>query len=211
VNHTLQYKFQKGEVLVYDKEVTLLLQEPDGKKLGGKTSEEMIQQISEDHSGSWTILLKMKTLHSEGPLCEAIPQDLRERSVIMRMDYRGSLLDLGQSGPPPQVPAFPMEAVHEGQSWLATAPSPDGATPMEIHYHLERFEETEDDLIAHLVTVSQAAQPDQGYTSETQGSVQFSIRHGHQVGSTTVVQLTFEDGRVTHSVVELLLRSRTSG
>jgi hypothetical protein len=210
VKHRIEYKFALGDVLSYQKEVTLLLQEPDGKQFKGIMTEEMIQEVIEDHGGWWTVALKMKTLTSSGSLCADIPEELIHRSTIMQMDLRGSLLDTGQGGPqPPRVPAFPLEEVGAGQSWLATAQGPDDSEPLEIQFFLERFEENEDETVAHLVTLAKSENPKEDYVSETQGTVAFSVTHGHQVSSTSVVKLTWGNGRVSHTVIELKLTSRT--
>jgi hypothetical protein len=208
VPHLIRYKFSQGDVLTYDQEVTLLLEEPDGSKFDGVTKEESVQTVIEDHDGWWSIQLTLTRLSSSGPLCGEIPEQLQNRSTVMRMDSRGSLLDIGSGGPPPRVPGFPIEAVSPGQSWVATATGPDGGEPMEIEFYLERIEQRGDEEVAHLVTLAKSAHPD-GYTSETQGTVAFSLTHGHQISSTTVVKLTWENGRVSHSVLELKLRSRS--
>jgi hypothetical protein len=209
VPHEIRYKFGKGDVLTYDQEVTLLLEEPDGSKYDGILKEESIQSVIQDHDGWWEILLTLTRLESSGPLCGELPEPLKQRSTTMRMDARGSLLDIGTGAPAPRVPAFPLDAVSPGQSWLASAPSPDGGEPLSIEYYYERLEQIGDEEIAHLVTLARSASSE-GYSSEIQGTIAFSLTHGHQASSTTVVKLTWENGRVSHSVVELKLRNRTN-
>jgi hypothetical protein len=210
VSHLIRYKFRQGDVLTYEQETTLLLEEPDGAKYDGTTREKSVQSVTEDHDGWWTILLSITRLSSSGPLCENIPEQLCDRNVVMKMDSRGSLLDIGSGGPPPRVPAFPIEGVSPGQGWLATAATPDGGEPMGIEFYLERVDQVDGDEVAHLVTLANSTHPD-GYTSQIQGTVAFSLTQGHQVSSTTVTKLVWQNGRVSHSVLELRLQSRTAG
>lgn len=208
MSHLIRYKLKQGDILTYDQEVTLVLEEPDGSKYNGVMREEYIQSVTQEHDGWWSILLTINNLSSEGPLCLEVPEDLRTRHGELSMDARGTLLDNGSGGPAPRVPAFPMEGVNPGQSWLAVAATPEGGQPLEIQYYLEKVENQVGEEVATMVTLANSTQPD--YTSETQASLRFSLSKGHQINSTTVTKLTWKDGRVSHSVVELKLRERTS-
>ena len=213
MQYRLEYKLSVGDILSYEKKVTLLLQEPDGSAHKGSMTEEMTQRVLEDHDGWWTIALDLKTVFSSGSLCNDIPEELKNRSTVMQMDLRGTLLDTGQGGAqPPRVPAFPIEAVSAGHQWLAAAQNPDGeGEPLEIQFFLEKFEERGDEVIAHLVSSTTSEMPKENYVSETQGTTAFSVTHGHQVSSTTVVKLIWGSGRVSHSVVEMQITDRVSG
>lgn len=207
MSHLIRYKLKQGDILTYDQEVTLVLEEPDGSKYNGIMREEYVQSVTQDHGGWWDILLTISSLSSEGPLCQEIPEQLRTRNGELRMDARGTLLDNGSGGPAPRVPAFPVEGVNPGQSWLAVAATPEGDQPLEIQYYLERVDDEGGEEIATLVTLANSVQPD--YNSETQASLRFSLTKGHQINSTTVTKLTWKDGKISHSVVELKLRERT--
>jgi len=208
VRHRIQYKLSQGDVLTYEKELTQLVQRPDGSRLEGAALEELVQEVVSQQDGVSTVLLTARTLTSRGPLAADNPADSTTRKRLIKIDSQGSLLDRGAGMALPQIPAFPQDELSVGQAWHAVAPAPDTGVMLQVQSGLEAFEQRGDEVLAQVVTVGETSNEDQGYEVETQAAVSFSVTHGHQVSSTTVIRQNWQDGRVGHTVFELRLKSR---
>ncbi|HXE72179.1 MAG TPA: hypothetical protein VNO81_05925 [Candidatus Nitrosotenuis sp.] len=204
----LEYRYSPGEVLVYQQTVTMVVEEPGQEPLGGRAEFELTQRVAAEHGDSWTVEVSQRALQVEGILCQSMPASLTDRHFQVRMDRRGSLLDL-QGGPPPgRVPAFPLDPVDVGDSWVVTEPSAATAPALEITYTVEDLEETGDDILAHLVSTSSLEQPQEGLSTEVQASTLFSVMGGCQLRSTTVIRQEYQGGAITQTVVENRLCQR---
>lgn len=208
VRHRIRYLYEEGDVLTYIKDISLLSEEPDGSRLDGTAQEEMIQKVVAQEGNISTIHLSMKTLESQGPLAGHIPEELLERETMMKMDDRGSLLEMSAGVVPPQVPAFPLDELSASQTWVATVPAPGSGQPFQVQYALESFAEEDGEVLAQLVTVGTFRNGEEDYDVETQSSTTFSITYGHQISSTSVVKMVWSNGRISHTVIELDLESR---
>lgn len=202
--HLLKYKFSQGDTLTYDQSTVASLKQPEGQDLVATTEIEMVQKVAEDHGDNWTLNAEVKTLKTEG----ALPEDAAapaEISATIRMDQRGSNMEIDPALPASRMPVFPGEVVGVGDTWIAKVEG----SEQEVHYQLEKFEHLDGDVVAHIVSWAGYENEELGYSSQAASSVQFSINQGHQLGSKTVIRRVFKDGRVNQNVLNLKLRERT--
>ncbi len=201
--HLLKYKFSEGDTLVYDQSTVASLKPTEGDTLVAKTEIEMTQEVTEKQNGHWLLKAEVKTLKAEG----ALPEDSdvpAEISATIRMDPRGSNMEIDPALPASRMPVFPDSVVGVGDTWIAKVEG----SEQEVHYQLEKFEHVDGDVIAHIVSWAGYENQEQGYSSQAASSVQFSINLGHQLGSKTVIRRVFKDGRVNQNVLNLKLRER---
>lgn len=207
--HTLEYRYQPGETLVYAQTVTMILREPDDDEpLGGRAEIELVQHVGSVRDDGWSLDVQQRVTATEGLLADHIPDGLRDKQFRLTVDRRGTLLEVPEGPPPARMPAFPEGPVDAGEAWSVRESGIPGSPPLELQYLLERFEEAEGDVLAHLVSVGHTEGPDEGLTTHIQGSTVFSVATGCQVQSTTVVEMKWPAGRTMQILVENRLLDR---
>lgn len=204
--HALEYRYHPGETLVYAQTITMILREPDDDEpLGGRTELELVQHVGSARDDGWMLDVHQRVTGSEGILAE---QGLADKQFRLAVDRRGTLLELPEGPPPARMPAFPAGPVDAGEAWSVKESGIPGSPALELQYLLERFEEAEDDVLAHLVSVGRTEGPDEGLVTEIQGTTVFSVTAGCQVQSTTVVEMKWPTGRTMQILVENRLLDR---
>lgn len=209
MGHKIQYKLNQGDVLKYQKEVTLLLQEADGTASKGTLLEDMVETVVSDLAdGTWKVRLNSRMKEVKGALDHDGPA---ERETLLTIDSKGTILEVSPETALPSVPTFPAEALEEDQAWTALSPTPGSEQPLQLSCYVEEYKQVADDLQAQIVTTGRSRSEEEACTVETQSSLLFSVTHGHQIESATVVKMNWDDGRTSHTVVEVKLAERSSG
>lgn len=206
--HVLQYRYQPGETLLYAQTVTMILREPEEEPLGGRAELELVQHVGSAREEGWMLDVQQRVAGTEGLLADHIPEGLRDKQFRLAVDRRGTLLEVPEGPPPARMPAFPEGSVDAGEAWSVTESGVPGSPPLEIQYLLERFEETEGDVLAHLVSVGRTEGPEAGMVTDIQGTTVFSVVGGCQVLSTTVMEMKWPTGRTMQILVENRLVDR---
>ncbi len=193
----LRYSFKPGEIQVHRQTITLVLEQPDGSKAGGRVVCDLTQKVLTIQGERFQIEFEQKVVSREGALGEQVPLQLAEGRSRCWMDARGALLEHMESQLSP-TPPLPEEAVAPGQLWSVVQATPAGG-PLELQFQLEKLESG----VAHLVSHARPAPGATGEQSEIRGSLQFRLDPGGPLRSTTVLLSHFPDGRKVHQVVQL--------
>lgn len=195
--YTLRYDFSLGERQTHRQITTLVLEQPDGSKAGGRVTCDMLQKVLAVDGDRYQIEFEQKVIEREGTLAEQVPLQLAEGRSQCWMSAQGALLEHMETRPS-TAPSFPDEPLAPGELWTVRQPTPEGGW-MEIHF---RFEKVEDGL-AHLVSHCQPPIGADGAQTEIAGSLKFRLQPGGAQESTTVILRVYPDGRKVHQVIQL--------
>lgn len=199
----LAYKYKSGQQLRYSQEINMILTEPSpegkpgpGKVAGRSRSVSRVKVISENNDGTWTLQMDNEPVVMEGILQGYVPADLSVRGIVFTTDSRGRVVSAPEQVPVPQIPSFPEVALTEGDSWG----SPDD--PMGITFYLQSIDEKPGEIIANLVSISKSMDPGEGIATDTESTIAFSVTRGCQLQSTTVIEMSWRDGKELSIVLE---------
>lgn len=203
----LEYKYKAGDSYRYMQSNTIVLEDPEFGKVGGKATYEARYEVKQlNENGTWTVEFTLVPLHTEGILEHSLPQDLTAKPVLLTIDARGTLHGIrGQKSENDITPfaenaSFPDEPLLPGDSW--SVPGNKGKDAMEIHYTVERFETSGDATIAHIMSNAASSDEREGSRMQAQSSFTFNVTLGHQIKSTTVIETVWNTGRKLWAVVE---------
>jgi hypothetical protein len=198
----IAYRFTRGEVLIYEQAINMLLKRPGEADVAGRSAITWRQRVLEDHGdGSWTLEVQQKPVKFEGILADYLPPGFSGGPAAFRMSSQGAILDVREGTPMSGLFSFPSEPVDEGDSWQVPG------DPMGTLYVMQSFERTGHDTIAHLVSSASVAHAEEGLNTTAESAFSISLKEGHQLASTTVIETSWDDGRELSMVVEYTLKS----
>lgn len=204
---TLRYRYKVGETLRYRLTVNMLVEEPGLAPMGARGNLESAQEVLAEHDdGTWTIELRSQAVELDGLLRDHLPQELLDRIAVVRIDPEGTLVDVDGESPPARIPTLPPHEVEEGAAW--TVPDPASPVPLEVTYAVQSFEPVEDDVVAHLVSSAATHDAQEGAETSVDSTIDFSLAGGCILGSTTVIETAWRDGRKLSLVLENELQER---
>lgn len=197
----LRYRYGVGEAFRYRLTVNLLVEEPGAPAQGGRGVLESVHEVHQEHDdGTWTVELRSQTVELDGILQGQLPAFLMDRVAVIRMDAEGTLLDLDGEAAPARIPAFPTEDLEEGASWVV--PDVSSPVPIQMTYMLQSLEPVEGDLVAHVVSSGSTDPGEDGGVTHVDSLLAFSVEGGCVLGSTTVIETDWPEGRKVSLVLE---------
>lgn len=181
----LRYQVQQGQSWREHHKLIQVEQKPNADPSGLENEWTLTQKVLENRDGLCRISWVREDLTPLADQSNSTP-----RSGELWIDSLGRCSgDLEQWSPP----LFPEERVEVGQVWTQEIT----AAGLPIHYTLEEL----DDKTAQLVSYTQSQEP--GMTREIRGAVKLCRETGRLQSSTTVTRISFADGRVLQSVIEV--------
>jgi len=197
VGEFLLYRYRPGQSLTYEQIQSMLFTDPERGRAAGRSVTLSVQRVLESHpDSSWTIELTQQVTGREGVLDNDLAQDLMSRPIHYRMTARGAMVDPSGTLLPGSSQTFPLHTVEEGESWI-----PEG-DPLGVVFTLRGFERAGDDLIANLASTMAVENSDDRSRTTCESTFSFSITRGCHLGSTSVTETTWPDGRVVQNVTE---------
>lgn len=197
--YQIEYGYRAGDVLQHVQSVILVNQAPDQPKLGGNSEIQTTTRIVAESDGVLTVELQVQTLRSEGLLDQG--GTVEAPPVTFTMDRSGAVLECSMPGLPAQTQAFPKEKIEIGTTWQ-TFDASNPNQPLSTTYKLEAVEDNAGEQDAIVVSEGLGENTVEEHQTLIQARMCFSLTHGHQKNSTTVVKTVWRDGRTSDVVIE---------
>jgi hypothetical protein len=203
MGQVLLYKYMQGQQLNYDQLTTMIMSDPVYGEGGGRSLYHARQTITQTHpDGSWTVEITTQPVKLEGVFAHQLPAELAQKPVIFQMNSRGSVLGIQEGPPLIRTAHFPEYSLEEGASWTHS----DEIMP--VTYVLQRFEQKESELLAHVASTARMNDPSEGLSTDAQSTFTFSITKGYQVRSTTIVDMKWQNGKTLSLVIEYIFKEQ---
>lgn len=197
----LLYRYEVGEVLRYQLLLNMLVAEPGVPEQAGQIELELDHSVLEENvDGSWTVEIRTRVVSADATVEGDVARFFPERVVVMRMDARGTPLDASGNPPAVRLAAFPDEPLSEGTQWTVTDAT--GPVPLEITYIVQSFEPSEDGPVANLVSTARGDDPQEGSVTTVDSTMEFAVAGGCLLGSTSVIETQWPNGRKLSMVLE---------
>lgn len=181
----LRYQVQPGQSWREHHKLIQVEQSPNADPSGLENEWTLTQRVLETREGKCLINWVRQDLAPVAGSPNAVPQ-----SGEIWIDSLGrTSTDLIQWSPP----LFPEHPLDVGEVWTQEVT----AAGLPIHYTLEKLE----DKAVQLVSYTQSQEPEM--TREIRGAVRVCRETGRLQSSTTVTRISFADGRVLQSVIEV--------
>lgn len=193
--YTFRYQYSLNETQIHRQTITLVIENPDGAKAGGRVIVDLKQRILEIVDDTYRVEFQQLLIDREGSLGEQVSEQLTQGTAQCWIDNRGALREHMATTMNP-VPSFPEEALDPGELWTVMQPAPGGGF-MQVNFC---FEKVEDD-VAHLVSHCIPQPGSDGGQSEIRTSLQFALKPGGALESTTVMTTLYPDGRKVNQVI----------
>jgi len=193
----LLYKYWPDQILVYDQQINMVLNDPEEGKSAGRAKARMHLKVLKEHDdGIWTIELRQDPLKMEGILQSHIPDEFSGIPVVFQMDSHGVIMAIKDGAPFSRIPLLPERPIEAGESWYSVQ------GPQRTDFILESFNFQNGSIVASVASRSASESPEEGMTTAAESTMLFSLTDGYQLESTTVIEMNWENGRTVEMVVE---------
>jgi len=193
----LLYKYWPDQILVYDQQLNMMLDDPEAGRSAGRAKIRMHLKVLEEHDdGSWTVEFWQDPLKMEGILQQHLPDEFSVGPVIFRMDRHGAILAIKEGAPLNRIALLPEHSIEKGDSWSSVQ------GPIRTDFLLESFDFRNGSIVANIVSTSASESPEEGMSTTAESTILFSLTDGHHLESTTVIEMNWKNGRTVSMVVE---------
>lgn len=193
----LLYKYWPDQILVYDQQINMVLNDPEEGKSAGRAKARMHLKVLKEHdNGIWTIELRQDPLKMEGILQSHIPDEFSSIPVVFQMDSHGAIMAIKDGAPFSRIPLLPERPIEAGESWYSVQGL------QRTDFILESFNLQNGTIVASVASRSASKNPEEDMTTVTESTMLFSLTDGYQLESTTVIEMNWENGRTVEMVVE---------
>lgn len=175
----LQYQLTPGATYRYVRTVTMTAT----GDLQGTVITQQSWRVVEDRGEFLIVEVSDRLVSRDGTLSDGF-QASPLRKVYL--DGCGLLPKSGQDfADLSPFPAFPEESLEEGACWLNSEVVPNWTDPVDLDFHLERFEERGRELVAVIRSQARQSQPERSL--EVDGRFHFAVGRGLLLESQIVI------------------------
>lgn len=200
----LLYKYWPDQILVYDQQINMVLNDPEAGKSAGRAKVRMHLKVLKEHDdGLWTIEFWQDPLKMEGILQSHIPDGFSGGPVVFQMDSHGAIMAIKDGAPFNRIPLLPEHSIEAGESWSSVQ------GPLRTDFILESFDFRNGSIVANIASTSASESPEEEMSTTTESTMLFSLTDGYQLESTTIIEMKWKNGRTVAMVVENRLAQTT--